>query len=126
MKLIAAYLLLQIGGNASPSKEDIKSLLETVGIDAEEDRLDKLISELEGKDINDVGFLSSFQIPSRTAIACCVDGIIDFRYTISSVFHIVILPNFASSIFYSSHPDSLFSLPPLSLHSLPHSPVQCS
>ncbi|KAK4689130.1 large subunit ribosomal protein LP2, partial [Tremellales sp. Uapishka_1] len=52
MKLIAAYLLLQIGGNASPSAADIKALLEVVGIEAEEDRLSKLISELEGKDVN--------------------------------------------------------------------------
>jgi len=54
MKLLAAYLLLQTGGNASPSASDIKDLLNTVGIDAEEERLSKLISELEGKDINEV------------------------------------------------------------------------
>jgi large subunit ribosomal protein LP2 len=54
MKLIAAYLLLQLGGNASPSASDIKALLETVGVEAEQERLDKLISELEGKDINEV------------------------------------------------------------------------
>jgi len=52
MKHIAAYLLLQTGGNASPSAADIKSLLETVGIEADQAQLDKLISELEGKDIN--------------------------------------------------------------------------
>lgn len=52
MKHIAAYLLLTLGGNTSPSASDIKSLLETVGIDADSERLDKLISELEGKDIN--------------------------------------------------------------------------
>lgn len=54
MKHLAAYLLLQIGGNASPSASDIKSLLDTVGIEAEEERLDKLIAELEGKDVNEV------------------------------------------------------------------------
>ncbi|EIW67103.1 60S acidic ribosomal protein P2 [Tremella mesenterica] len=51
MKYIAAYLLLQTGGNASPSASDITSLLETVGIEVDGDRLGKLISELEGKDI---------------------------------------------------------------------------
>jgi len=56
MKLLAAYLLLQTGGNASPSASDIKELLNTVGIDAEEERLSKLISELEGKDINEVSW----------------------------------------------------------------------
>ncbi|KAG5647461.1 hypothetical protein DXG03_009392 [Asterophora parasitica] len=52
MRHIAAYLLLQIGGNASPSAEDIKKLLATVGIDADESRLESLVSELSGKDIN--------------------------------------------------------------------------
>jgi large subunit ribosomal protein LP2 len=57
MKHIAAYLLLQTGGNASPSASDIKTLLETVGIEADQAQLDKLISELEGKDINQVSSL---------------------------------------------------------------------
>ncbi|PVG04658.1 ribosomal protein 60S [Serendipita vermifera] len=52
MRYIAAYLLLQIGGNASPSKADITKLLGTVGVDADEERLDKLLSELEGKSID--------------------------------------------------------------------------
>ncbi|WWD21262.1 60S acidic ribosomal protein P2 [Kwoniella shandongensis] len=72
MKLIAAYLLLQIGGNASPSAEDIKSLLEVVGIEAEEDRLSKLISELEGKDINELiaeGSSKLASVPSGGAAA---------------------------------------------------------
>jgi large subunit ribosomal protein LP2 len=63
MKHIAAYLLLQLGGNASPSAGDIKSLLDTVGIEAEQEKLDKLISELEGKDINEVGGLFIFPNP---------------------------------------------------------------
>lgn len=54
MKHIAAYLLLQNGGNASPSAADVKSLLEVVGIEADNAQLDKLISELEGKDVNEV------------------------------------------------------------------------
>jgi large subunit ribosomal protein LP2 len=57
MKHIAAYLLLQTGGNASPSASDIKTLLETVGIEADQAQLDKLVSELEGKDINQVSSL---------------------------------------------------------------------
>ena len=55
MKHLAAYLLLQTGGNASPSAANIKSLLEVVGIEAEEEKLNKLLAELEGKDINEVG-----------------------------------------------------------------------
>ncbi|KAF7309717.1 Ribosomal protein 60S [Mycena indigotica] len=54
MRYIAAYLLLQIGGNASPSAADIKSLLATVNIDADEDRLNKLVSELKDKSIDEL------------------------------------------------------------------------
>jgi len=54
MRHIAAYLLLQIGGKSSPSSSDIKKVLSAVGIEADDERLEKLISELEGKDINAV------------------------------------------------------------------------
>ncbi|KAI4132049.1 MAG: hypothetical protein LQ338_000907 [Usnochroma carphineum] len=54
MKHLAAYLLLGIGGNTSPSADDIKGVLSSVGIDADDERLDKLISELEGKDIQEL------------------------------------------------------------------------
>ena len=54
MKHLAAYLLLSLGGNTSPSADDIKGVLSSVGIDADEDRLDKLISELDGKNLQDV------------------------------------------------------------------------
>lgn len=54
MRHIAAYLLLQIGGNTSPSAADVKKVLSAVGIEADDERLDKLISELKGKDVNAV------------------------------------------------------------------------
>ena len=57
MKHLAAYLLLGLGGNTSPSAEDIKGVLSAVGIEADEDRLEGLINELEGKDINSVSIL---------------------------------------------------------------------
>jgi len=56
MRHIAAYLLLQIGGNDSPSAGDVQKVLSAVGIEADEERLEKLISELDGKDINAVRF----------------------------------------------------------------------
>jgi len=56
MRYIAAYLLLQIGGNSSPSARDVKKVLSAVGIEVDDDRLDKLSSELEDKDINTVRF----------------------------------------------------------------------
>jgi len=54
MKHLAAYLLLGLGGNTSPSAEDVKGVLDSVGIESDSDRLDKLISELKGKDLQEV------------------------------------------------------------------------
>lgn len=54
MKHLAAYLLLGLAGNDSPSADDIKGVLGAAGIDADEDRLTTLLKELEGKDINEV------------------------------------------------------------------------
>ncbi|GMM58759.1 hypothetical protein DAKH74_053760 [Maudiozyma humilis] len=49
MKYLAAYLLLIQGGNAAPSAADIKTVIESVGIEADESRINELLSSLEGK-----------------------------------------------------------------------------
>ncbi|KAJ2897322.1 hypothetical protein MKZ38_004785 [Zalerion maritima] len=54
MKHLAAYLLLGLGGNTSPSAKDIKEVFDSVGVEVDEDRLDKLLEELDGKDINEL------------------------------------------------------------------------
>lgn len=54
MKHLAAYLLLGLGGNTSPSASDIKAVLSSVGVDADDERLEKLLGELKGKDISEV------------------------------------------------------------------------
>uniref|UniRef100_A0A0E0L354 60S acidic ribosomal protein P2 n=1 Tax=Oryza punctata TaxID=4537 RepID=A0A0E0L354_ORYPU len=60
MKLIAAYLLAVLGGNTSPSADDIKNILKAyfpcsrTGVEANDERLEFLLSELEGKDITEV------------------------------------------------------------------------
>ncbi|KAI6246625.1 60S acidic ribosomal protein P2 [Erysiphe necator] len=54
MKHLAAYLLLVLGGKSSPSKDDITKVLASVGIEADNERVAKLITELEGKDINEL------------------------------------------------------------------------
>src|SRR5258706_1115118 len=64
MRYIAAYLLLQIGGNASPKAGDISKLLSTVGIDCDQERLDKLLSELDGKSIDDLIAAGSSKLAS--------------------------------------------------------------
>ncbi|EPQ65637.1 hypothetical protein EsDP_00007558 [Epichloe bromicola] len=54
MKHLAAYLLLTLGGNSSPSESDIKNVLGSIGIEADSERLTKIISELKDKDINEL------------------------------------------------------------------------
>ncbi|KAF3792704.1 60S acidic ribosomal protein P2B [Nymphaea thermarum] len=54
MKIVAAYLLAVLGGNANPSAGDLKSILGSVGAEAEDDRIDFLLSEVQGKDITEL------------------------------------------------------------------------
>jgi large subunit ribosomal protein LP2 len=54
MKVVAAYLLALLGGNASPSAKDIEAILGSVGAEADSARVELLLSELEGKDILEV------------------------------------------------------------------------
>ncbi|KAF9322406.1 60S acidic ribosomal protein P2, partial [Podila minutissima] len=72
MKYLAAYLLLTVGGNAAPSAKDITALLATVGIEAESERIETLIAQLAGKDINELiaeGTSKLASVPSGGAAA---------------------------------------------------------
>ena len=62
MKYLATYLLLALAGNESPSAADIKAVLSSVGIDAETERLDKVIAELQGKNLQEVSFIYNFHV----------------------------------------------------------------
>ncbi|CAK7271048.1 60S acidic ribosomal protein P2 [Sporothrix epigloea] len=77
MKHLAAYLLLNLGGNASPSAADIKAVLESVGIEADDERLSTLLSELKDKDINELiaeGSSKLASVPSGGAAAPAAAG----------------------------------------------------
>merc|ERR1719228_3144780 len=54
MRYVAAYLLAVLGGNASPSAADVKAIISSVGIDAEDDKLAKVIEELKGKNVEEL------------------------------------------------------------------------
>ncbi|KAM9658143.1 large ribosomal subunit protein P2 isoform 2-T2 [Trichechus inunguis] len=74
MRYVASYLLAALGGNSSPSAKDIKKILDSVGIEADDDRLNKVISELNGKNIEDViaqgiGKLASMPAGGAVAVA---------------------------------------------------------
>ncbi|XP_072308218.1 60S acidic ribosomal protein P2 isoform X2 [Eucyclogobius newberryi] len=71
MRYVAAYLLAALGGNTSPSAKDIKAILGSVGIEAEDERLNKVVSELNGKDINEVmnsGLSKLASVPAGGAV----------------------------------------------------------
>merc|ERR1712116_11696 len=51
MRYVAAYLLAALGRNSAPSSDSIVKILSSVGIEAESDKLEKVISELSGKDL---------------------------------------------------------------------------
>ncbi|KAG9475615.1 large ribosomal subunit protein P2 [Eleutherodactylus coqui] len=54
MRYVAAYLLALLGGNENPSIGDIKKILDSVGIEMDKSHVEKVISELKGKKIDDV------------------------------------------------------------------------
>lgn len=54
MKYLAAYLLLVNSGKTAPTADDVTSVLSSVGIEVESEKLDKLIAELEGKSVEEL------------------------------------------------------------------------
>ncbi|PWZ11077.1 60S acidic ribosomal protein P2A [Zea mays] len=54
MKVVAAYLLAVLAGNASPSAEDLTGILESVGCEVDNERMELLLSQLSGKDITEL------------------------------------------------------------------------
>merc|ERR1712071_32096 len=54
MRYVAAYLLASLGGNTNPSSDSIVKILSSVGIEAEADKLEKVIAGLSGKDLKTV------------------------------------------------------------------------
>ena len=54
MKYIAAYLLAQIGGCATPDAAKITSILESVGITPDAAAIDALLGKFEGKNVDEL------------------------------------------------------------------------
>ncbi|ORX52274.1 ribosomal protein 60S [Anaeromyces robustus] len=72
MKYLAAYLLATLGGNASPSANDLKKIIKTIGADVDDEKVDAVVAALNGKDIDEViadGFskLSAAPVASGSA-----------------------------------------------------------
>jgi large subunit ribosomal protein LP2 len=69
MRHLAAYLLLLIGGNATPSETDITNLLATAGIDVDTERLTQLLAELDGKNVEELVALGKEKLMVGAAVA---------------------------------------------------------
>merc|ERR1711974_225449 len=53
MKYIAAYLLASLK-KEGPSEKDVKKILTSVGIEVDDDKVKKIVSELKGKSLEEV------------------------------------------------------------------------
>jgi len=72
MRYVAAYLLAALGGNASPSDADIKTILSSVGVGVDDEKLAFVMAQLAGKDINEVlaaGSEKLASVPSGGGVA---------------------------------------------------------
>ena len=54
MRYLATYLMLKLSGQEEVSKDDITKVLTSRGIDVDEARLNHLMGELDGKDIEEI------------------------------------------------------------------------
>lgn len=54
MRHVAAFLLLVLGGNTSPSAADVEKVIASFGGEADAAKIELLLKELEGKDIEEV------------------------------------------------------------------------
>lgn len=54
MRYVAAYLLAVLGGKAAPAAGDLEKILSSVGIEADSEKLKKVLGDLKGKNIEEV------------------------------------------------------------------------
>ena len=60
MRYVAAYLLAALGGNEAPSADDLKTILSSVGVGVDDEKLALVMANLAGKDINEVCLYKSY------------------------------------------------------------------
>ena len=71
MKHIAAYALLVLGGNESPSAADVEKLLKEAGVKAESDDIAAMLAKFDGRKFNELvsGGLAKFATMGSAAPA---------------------------------------------------------
>lgn len=54
MRYVAAYLLALLGDKGEPTSADIQKILSSVAVDCDSEKLNKVVSELKGKSVEEV------------------------------------------------------------------------
>ncbi|KFK33166.1 hypothetical protein AALP_AA6G339100 [Arabis alpina] len=54
MKVVAAFLLAKLGGNENPSVTDVKKILESVGAEIDQERIDLFFSLIKDHDVTEL------------------------------------------------------------------------
>merc|ERR1712013_7807 len=67
MRYVAAYLLSALGGNESPSTDDIKTILESVGVGYDDERATLVVNQCKGKSIAELIAVGSEKMASMPA-----------------------------------------------------------
>merc|ERR1712198_325386 len=67
MRYVAAYLLAALGGNESPTTNDIKTILESVGVGYDEERASLVVNQCQGKSIAELIAAGSEKMASMPA-----------------------------------------------------------
>merc|ERR1712133_344734 len=67
MRYVAAYLLAALGGNESPSTNDIKTILDSVGVGYDEERASLVVNQCQGKSIAELIAAGSEKMASMPA-----------------------------------------------------------
>merc|ERR1712212_1419185 len=67
MRYVAAYLLSALGGNDSPTTDDIKTILESVGVGYDDERAEIVVNQCKGKSIEELIAAGSAKMASMPA-----------------------------------------------------------
>merc|ERR1712183_1070276 len=67
MRYVAAYLLSALGGNENPTTDDIKTILESVGVGYDDERAEIVVNQCKGKSIEELIAAGSAKMASMPA-----------------------------------------------------------
>ncbi|GFQ03867.1 60S acidic ribosomal protein p2b [Phtheirospermum japonicum] len=68
MKVIATYLLVVLGGNTTPSADNVKDILASIVAETNDEKIELILSQVKGKDIIELiacGWEKLASVPTR-------------------------------------------------------------